>query len=344
MSEPIPTPEPTPAATPAANPGMVPDPAPTPTPVAEPTPVPVAAAEPTPVAAPALDPTAPGGPAGDHWAHDFKDADLRDSQYIKGFDNIEALAQDAITMLPMIGADKVPKPPEDVSKWNDAQWSKHYTALGRPENVEGYEFGERGGGEMENLPMDDESEKILVQGMFDEGLNQRQAHGMHKRFWDFNRQVREQLASAGEQSMANSAKALQEEWGNAFDVNIDASKAALSHALGGKEAARAFSALRMADGTFLGDNTDLIRLMYGARMSEDGTTQDIPVGSGSFTKTPQAAQDAISAFNHEHDDAIMNAGHPKHDWAIREQARLFQDAYPEEKKSGEDFVVGVPIA
>lgn len=281
----------------------------------------------------------------DHWSSMISDPSIRNSQFIKNLKSVDDLAREATTMLPLIGAEKLPKPPADPSKWTDAQWDMHYNALGRPETVDGYELTDL---ELpSDMPWDPELEKSLMGAIHKLGGSQRLADGVRQVYGEAARKAYDASVEQADRSGKEAAATLRAEWGDDYEANVEAGRTAIQAALGGSlEARQEFSALRMLDGTFLGDNIDYLRIaaVFGTRMGEDGTTRKVTGNSGR-SMTPAAAQDAIDEHNYEYSKAIYDASHPQHKWAIAEQTRLYQARYPEDQEHrSQEIEVTVPIA
>lgn len=278
----------------------------------------------TAASSPSPEPAASSGPK--TWHDYITDPDLREHPFIKQQKDLNALAKEAVTMLPLVGAEKVPLPPKDPKKWTNEQWDKYWTALGRPKTPNEYEFADV---ELpEELAMSKEEVEDYRKEFHRLGLSKHQVKDLTQLVLQKNRNKWETITSAMEKAYEGAKAELTEEWGDAAPANFDLADRGFRWAAGDR--AEELRLKRFANGVELGNDPDVIRMMakIGATLKEDGMMGDARPG-GRFTKTPAEAQHEISKFEHSNREAIYSASHPNHQWAIAERDRLYRMAFPE---------------
>ena len=166
-----------------------------------------------------------------------------------------------------VPADRLLKLPDPSSESPD-DWAHVYTALGRPENVDGYELALPEGVELSQPRVD-----AFKQKAFEIGLNSNQVNALAA--WDsefmtgITGQANEQTKLQAQEDVA----AMRKEWGAAFDRKVgqmDAGQAAFG--ISGEEVER-------MDQVFGRKRTMEMLANIGARMGED-SLDDVRGGSG----------------------------------------------------------------
>lgn len=224
-------------------------------------------------------------------------ADL--SKMTESYHNLERFAGGSKDLVALPGADA-----------DEEALGKFYNALGRPESADQYGF---------EMPDDGDAE---LDGWFRQtahkhGLSDAQAKGLYDEWNEMSGQrfdaIQQSLIDQGEADI----KALQKEWGQGYDAQIDAGSRA-ARALGYDEAA--LSAMEEKLGT-----ADMLKLManIGSKMGEDSfETGDI---SGGFGTTPAQAKAQMADLRLDQGfmDKYLNGDKD----AIAKMNRLMEAAY-----------------
>lgn len=272
-------------------------------PAATPPAAPLAAPAPTePPAAPAQKPA--------NWYDGISDQDLLGYVQNKGWKDPADLANGYRNLEKLVGVDKIPMPKDEA----DAEgWNRVYDRLGRPTTAADYKLPVPEG-------MDGKFAE-MASGKFHElGLTAKQGQALAE-WWN---QTQGSAMEAQQQQMNAKAEAdmseLRQEWGQAFDENIEF----------GRRAAREYgldeaklSALENALGT-----SELMKLMVRIGRSQGEAAFVTGESKGStFGMTPAAAQQRIAALRQ---DPGWTAKYLNNDAEAKaEMSRLMSLAYPE---------------
>ena len=247
--------------------------------------------------------------AAGNWWDGFQDNDLKGYVQNKGWKDPADLAVGYKNLEKLLGAEKIPMP----KGADDAEgWTRVYDALGRPKNADEYKL---------SVPEGDTGEFAkLAAGKFHElGLTAKQAEGLAA--W-YNEQgsgrmneMQQQQAAKAEADM----QSLKQEWGGAFDENVEfGRRAAREYGLNAEK----LSALENSLGT-----SEMLKLMASIGRAQ-GESEFVTSSSGNtFGMTPSAAQQRITALRA---DKTWTAKYISGDADARsEMQRLMNLAYPE---------------
>jgi hypothetical protein len=247
--------------------------------------------------------------AAGNWWDGFQDNDLKGYVQNKGWKDPADLAVGYKNLEKLLGAEKIPMP----KGADDAEgWTRVYDALGRPKSADEYKL---------SVPEGDTGEFAkLAAGKFHElGLTAKQAEGLAA--W-YNEQgsgrmneMQQQQAAKAEADM----QSLKQEWGGAFDENVEfGRRAAREYGLNAEK----LSALENSLGT-----SEMLKLMATIGRAQ-GESEFVTSGSGNtFGMTPSAAQQRITALRA---DKTWTAKYISGDADARsEMQRLMNLAYPE---------------
>lgn len=247
----------------------------------------ILAGNPAPAPAPAPPPAPPtsgaGTPApnGGAWYDSITDADLRGYVQNKGWGDPVELANGYRNLEKLLGTEKLPLP----KGADDAEgWSRVYDALGRPKEASGYKLAVPEGG-------DPEFAKAASDLFHKSGLSAQQAEAISG--W-YNSQVQAQMeaqATARAQAAEQQLHALKQEWGNAWEENVNlGQRAAKQFGLNGEQLA----AIEAGLGT-----GELLKFM--ARIGRGLTEHSFESGRSTtgFGMTPEAAQARIAALRND---------------------------------------------
>lgn len=247
--------------------------------------------------------------AAGNWWDGFQDNDLKGYVQNKGWKDPADLAVGYKNLEKLLGAEKIPMP----KGADDAEgWTRVYDALGRPKSADEYKL---------SVPEGDTGEFAkLAAGKFHElGLTAKQAEGLAA--W-YNEQgsgrmneMQQQQAAKAEADM----QSLKQEWGAAFDENVEfGRRAAREYGLNAEK----LSALENSLGT-----SEMLKLMATIGRAQ-GESEFVTSSSGNtFGMTPSAAQQRITALRA---DKSWTAKYISGDADARsEMQRLMNLAYPE---------------
>lgn len=235
--------------------------------------------------------------------------DIRDHNSLSHIQDVGALAKSYVHAQSMIGADKVAIPGRYAS---DDDWSEVYTRLGRPDSAEGYEF-DLGGAEIENQEMFDWFRGTA----HDIGLNTQQAQRLFNAYNEFADQFEGGTTANAQQMVEQTSFELQREWGQAFDDKLN-----LANGVVEQFGAEGLTEIQMADGTLLGDNPEVIRMLaeIGTFMTDrigEDTLEGVRTTGG---MTPADAMAAVAEI--ESNPAYWDAKAPRHEFLVQEAQRL----------------------
>jgi hypothetical protein len=251
----------------------------------------------------------PAPNASGNWWDGFQDNELKGYVQNKGWKDPADLAVGYKNLEKLLGAEKMPMPKgaDDAEGWN-----RVYDALGRPKSADDYKLSVPEG--------DDGGFAKLAAGKFHElGLTAKQAEGLAA--W-YNEQgsgrmneMQQQQAAKAEADM----QSLKQEWGAAFDENVEyGRRAAREYGLNAEK----LSALENSLGT-----SEMLKLMATIGRAQ-GESDFVTSSSGNtFGMTPSAAQQRINALRA---DKTWTAKYISGDADARsEMQRLMNLAYPE---------------
>ncbi len=238
--------------------------------------------------------------------------EIREHKSLQHINDIGALAKSYVHAQSMIGADKVAIPGKHAT---DEDWNEVYRRLGAPESSEQYNI-------VHNIP---EGEKT-DQGMVDwfasaahaAGLNQMQAQKLADQWNDMAAQGAQSEVADYESYVKDVEKELRSEYGQAFDDKLNLGNGVVSE-FGDLEVLE----LQMADGSYLGDNPNVIRLLanIGSFMQEkmgEDTLEGVKLSGG---LTPEQARDKVSELT-ANGSPYWDARHPEYDWYVQEAMKF----------------------
>lgn len=245
--------------------------------------------------------------------------EIRDHTSLKDLDSVGALATKLISAQGMIGRDPVRVPSKTTS---DDDRRAFFTAIGCPENADGYELPTEN--MPESVPLDDAQTKLFLAEAHDMGLTKQQAARLIR--YDATRhataitQFEETQATTHKEAEA----ALRKDWGDAYDEKLALAKQARD-----KLGTEALS--KRMDESGFGLDPDFLKLLatVGRFIAEDSI---IGGGPGSFHLSPEEAKAEITAL--EADEEFMKAymdttnTNPGHKAAVAKRKVLYEIAYP----------------
>jgi hypothetical protein len=229
--------------------------------------------------------------------------------------SVEGMAKSFINAQKMVGAEKLAVP----GNWaTDEDWDLVYNKLGRPAESSEYEFelGEDANEEFTDWFRD---------AAHKSGLSNRQAAQLAEAYSEFSGNALQQSETQLEQHREAVETELRQEYGGQFQEKMDAANEMLK-----EFDAPDLTDMRMADGTLLGDNPEMVRLMvklsdYIAKeISEDGLAGRNSRPSLSDSDL-QARISTLTAKNTPYWEKM----HPDHDRVVSEVLRLREQLHGE---------------
>jgi hypothetical protein len=273
-------------------------------------------------------------PAGDtalsDWRQNFSDADLAAAPSVQKFQNPEALAKSYVELESRIGAKGV-VPPKDDSPEEQARF---YAELGRPESAEAYELGDFA--PPEGLPWDEGFQGRMQQMLWDAGLTSTQ---VQKVLAGYSADLNDQYVAvqqAHEAQVGQGMESLKREYGEAFPAKIEMARRLFKHAAG--DQFEALATTKLADGSNLGDNPGLIRMLakIGGMTGEHDLSGIMGEKRQQFSFSPAEAEGEINRLLGDKDfmEAYMSAQHPEHRAAVEKMDGLHKAAASQGEEEG----------
>ncbi|MCQ2377993.1 MAG: hypothetical protein MJ016_02135 [Victivallaceae bacterium] len=261
----------------------------------------------TPVAAPPANPPVEAdfsaivgkdGTFSDNWREQLPE-DIRKEACLDSIKNIVTLAKSYVHGQHSIGAKRIAIPGE---KATESEINEFYTALGRPESSEKYEFKAP-----EGVTLDAETEKSFRDAAFKMGLNAKQAQALVE--FDLARFKKQQDAAvkARDAEVEATNTALRAEWGDQYAQNL----------LQYKKTLDTFGLTGILAETGLINNIGLVRALtrVGASVSEAKLPANGTVSSGSV-------ESQINEIVGNPDSPYYKEDDPRHDEAVARLAEL----------------------
>lgn len=216
-----------------------------------------------------------------NWWDNIEDADLKGYVQNKAWKDTTELANGYRNLEKLLGSEKIPMPKGDT----DAEgWSRVYDALGRPKSAEDY-----------NLPVPEGDPGDFAKaaaGKFHElGISAKQASALAEWWNSTAAGQREQMMQQSAQATQQDLAALQREWGQAFDENVQLAK----------QATREFGLSReVLDKMENGMGTKAM-MEFLAKVGRGFTEHNFEGGrsTNSFGMTPEAAQQRLKDLRND---------------------------------------------
>jgi hypothetical protein len=219
--------------------------------------------------------------------------------------SVEGMAKSYINAQKMVGAEKLAIP----GNWaTDEDWDLVYNKLGRPAEAGDYDLGE----------MQGEMADWFRDAAHKSGLSDRQAAQLAAAYDEFAGQATVMSEEAMETHRENIEAELRQEFGGEFDDKMSRANELLK-----EFDAPDLTEIQLADGSLLGDNPDLVRLMVSIsdyvadQISEDGLAgRDSRPGL-----TDQDLQSRLSEMTAKN-SPYWEKMHPDHERIVGEVLRI----------------------
>ena len=239
---------------------------------------------------------------------------LRDEPSLQTFDSVDKLAKSYVNAVKMIGGnpDNLISIPQEGESWDS-----FYNQLGRPEQSNGYDFGEDVDGVL------DDFKEFAHQN----NLTQDQADNLLGLFSDIQEEDTQNEEQAMEDLKVQTTIGLQRDWGKNYDGNLDYARRAYAQ-FGTPELTE------IMDNSGFGNHPEVIKAFskVGQLLGEEALA--VGTGLGRNQMSPQSAQEEIQALYADKDfsQAYRDNRDPNHKTAMHRMDRLFKQAYPNQKR------------
>ena len=245
-------------------------------------------------------------PATNDWRSSLPE-DIREDPSLQPLQDVNALAKSYVHSQKMLGADKVVVPGKYATP---DEWRSFYHKVGLPQEVNDYEVTSA------NTDVDEEFFKDYKEASHKAGVLPSQAQEMFNWYLDKASAEVQRQEVEEEQSIENSLKTLQTDWGNAYEVKLNAARNAVNHF--GDDGLKDY-----LDSSGLGNNPNLIKVFskIGETLSDDSFKGDS--NPGNYGRTPEQAQAEINEIMADPKHPYFDKQHPNHKKALEDMQRLF---------------------
>lgn len=251
------------------------------------------------------------GNAASNWRSTLP-AELQADPSIQMFNDVAALTKSYISAQKMVGSEKISIPTKHAT---EDDWKQTFEKLGLPKEMKDYELKMEGG-------INPKFAEAFKENAYKAGILPAQAQKLANWFQDINKTSEAEVGNQMKARQEADIKALQAEWGNAYQQNL--SKAAQVI----REAADP-ELIKYLDTSGLGNDTRLIKLLAG--VAGKFMKEDIVVGGANGLPPVMTPGDAMKAanvimadFKHPYHDQQ----HPNHKSAVAEVQAFFEMANP----------------
>lgn len=239
--------------------------------------------------------------------------EFRGNPIFANFQDVNGLAKSYMHAQRMIGADKIAIPGKHAT---DEERLEVYRKLGSPADVSGYEI---------SFPdlFTDEEQSAFKETALANGLSSNQASKVVDFLNDTFTQAQSQNEYAAQQIVNENRAELEQEWGNAMPQKLERARAAVVSLLGSDDI---MDDIELADGTYLGDNPQIIRMFAALadQISEDalgGPTSEQISTPAELEKEKRELMVPGSPY--------WSSQHPEHETYVQRVLELNEQLYPE---------------
>ena len=247
-------------------------------------------------------------PADTNWLSAFNlEADIANDPSLKAIKDVPSLFKSYVHAQRKIGADKVVLPNKNSTS---DEWAQLYHKLGLPTEFGKYEV------KAEKSAMAEGFLEDFKKTAYEQKLLPEQANAI----FDFvnNKVIQEQesLDNMAKTELDNSINGLKQEWGDAFELNVNKAKVAAKE-FGGED----FQKYLNESG--LGNNPALIKVF--AKIGESFFKEDkFKESSSVYSMSPDQAQAKINSITGDFSGPYYNSMHPDHGRIVEEVAKLYK--------------------
>jgi len=244
--------------------------------------------------------------------------DLRGEGVFANHQSVADLAKSYVSAAKMVGLDKnalLPIPRDDSKE----AWDAVYNKLGRPETPDAYNLD----------PYKDAADGNVLKDwagkLHNLGLNQKQVDGVLGDFFGQSKAAQEAMKVAQDQRFSAWNDEITKELGLAKDRKLDAAVNLVEKNMG--EGALDF----IAEHPEVFKDPRMVKFLVG--MADKTGESSVLLADGKTTNgalSPADAQQQLSALksNPEYMKAMLDKGHPQHEYFVNQQNKLFEFAFP----------------
>lgn len=246
---------------------------------------------------------------------DWRDAipeEVRGHRSLEHINDVGALAKSYVHAQSMIGADKIAIPGKSATP---EDWREVYSKLGAPQDASGYEINHN---VPEGAEINSEMADWFKGAAYEAGLTPMQAQALADQWNSMSSQSMQMQETEYQNFVQNVESELRVEYGQAFDDKLALGNGVIEQ-FGNPELLE----VQLADGTLLGDNPDVIRLMasIGTFMQERLGEDTLEGVKTDGAMTPDQARDKLSELTAQ-GSPYWDQRHPEHHWYINEALKL----------------------
>ena len=255
-----------------------------------------------------------------HWAAShIQNKDLLGHPFIQNTKSLEDLAEQGVNAQKLVGADKVLMPRDN---WGESEWNEWDSRMGVPENGESYLYAGS-----DQKPEDFEGSPVqkILNAAKEHHIPAEMMRNLVRSVTEIDASESSAASMNQEESLANAESTLRKEFGASYDKKLELANRAVLESAGNEM--EEFRQLKLADGTYAGDNPLLVRMF--SRIGEF-YSEDTFVGEKSqkrFSMTPDEARDRYEKLSRT--EARFDSNHPEHNATVRELDSLSKFVYPE---------------
>lgn len=249
--------------------------------------------------------------------------DLRTEGVFANFKDVGDLARSYASAAKMVGMDKgaILAVPRDDSP---EAWETVYSKLGRPEAPDKYNIDP-----FKEHVQDEAKLKEYVAEAHKAGLNQKQVDTLFGKFFSDTKAVTEAMEAQKQAQFDAWGAELKKEYGLAHDQKLATAVNALEK-LGGPEFIK-----MIEENPSIFKNPHFVK--FAVNIAEKTGEGNTLLANGSTTAGALSPADAMQQLSALKSDpvymaAIMDKGHPRHDYFVAQQQKLFEFAFPAETK------------
>lgn len=244
--------------------------------------------------------------------HDLLAEDFKQHKALANFNDVNDLAKSLIHAQSLIGKRIKDMSPEDLADYK--------SVIGVPDAHDKYQLA---------LEANTEMGSWYKQLAFEAGLSQDQAKKMSDAYLVMERERAQMMQKEAEIQAVNNINQLKEEFGTAFDKQIEIAKRAVV-SFGGEELKQVLNE------TGLGNDPRIVKMFanIGKQLLED--TVIAADHESTFGITPKDAENMIQQkmLDPEFQRAYRSAVHPGHKAAVEEMTRLYSLMSPNKNSNG----------
>jgi hypothetical protein len=261
-------------------------------------------------------PTAPAQTVNipENWKESLPE-EFRNDPAMKAIADLQSLAKSYLHSQKMIGADKVQVPGKHATK---EDWRAYFHKAGLPNNVTDYKL---------ELPKDAGFDEKFVSGLrekaFEVGIPPNQMNELMGWYASENKTALEFMDSEYKQKVQEGFSGLKQEWGQAYNQNLETAKRAIKHFADKNGVPNINTWL---DGTGIGDDPMMTKLLnyFGSLLKED------KIHGAEFVpqqKDPGTLLSEANAIIGDKKSPYYDKTHPNHKAVVAEVSAMFQKAY-----------------